>query len=167
MPGIWKSRLPGLEKSRWRSLTSSGIWTIHGVREDGTLWYWDYREWDRPSWKDQVGAAQIGHDSDWAEMANSWQRMVLRKTDGSLWTWDLHAYWRPLAAFRQPPVRLGTHSDWVALGVVGPEIVSLAADGSLWSWPKPEPVGLFGYDSRVLLAASRKPAPIENILGAK
>jgi hypothetical protein len=139
------------------------------------LWYWNYWHQSRPlrwgAWSTKApptngwAPEQIGKDSDWAELAGSWDRLVARKTDGSLWKWEApqYRYWEPFYVLHEPPVRLGTRRDWVALGVVGTDILSMGADGSLWSWPKPQPVGIFGYGSHLQLAASRKPAKIENV----
>jgi hypothetical protein len=176
-PGIGLSRLPSLDNYRWRCLISSEYNHIAfaGVRDDGTLWYWNYWHQSRPlrwgAWSTKApptngwAPEQIGKDSDWAELAGSWDRLVARKTDGSLWKWEApqYRYWEPFYVLHEPPVRLGTRRDWVALGVVGTDILSMGADGSLWSWPKPQPVGIFGYGSHLQLAASRKPAKIENV----
>jgi ABC-type transport system involved in multi-copper enzyme maturation permease subunit len=168
-PGLSLLRLTGLDNTRWRSLTASDQAEIAGVRDDGTLWCWQDQNrslrWQTWSWPKNPALVQIGKDSDWAELAASWTRLVARKTDGSLWTWNVQGnyFWEPFEVLHQPPVRLGTHSDWVALGVVGPDIISLAADGNLWSWPDSRPVAIFGENSDLFLAASRKPAKIENI----
>jgi hypothetical protein len=168
--------MSGLDNNHWRSLISSENFSFAGVREDGTLWRWSWYEkgqWQRKALSTKAALpgesapAQMGVDSDWAELAGSLGRLVARKTDGSIWAWDVHGYWEPLKALDRPPVRLGARSDWVALGVVGPEIMTLAADGNLWGWPTPEPVGIFGDKSEMELAASRKPAKIENILNAR
>jgi len=175
-PEIGLSRMSGLDNNHWRSLISSENFSFAGVREDGTLWRWSWYEkgqWQRKALSTKAALpgesapAQMGVDSDWAELAGSLGRLVARKTDGSIWAWDVHGYWEPLKALDRPPVRLGARSDWVALGVVGPEIMTLAADGNLWGWPTPEPVGIFGDKSEMELAASRKPAKIENILNAR
>jgi alpha-tubulin suppressor-like RCC1 family protein len=176
--GISLTRLPALDGSRWRSLVTSDNFAFAGVRDDGTLWYWNYfqgseRPWRKLSTKtvptDRWKPVQVGKASDLAELAGTWQRMVARKTDGSLWAWEVDGiwFWEPIEALKWAPVRLSTHSDWTALGVVGPDILSLAADGNLWSWPNTSPVGIFGEDSELQLAASRKPSKIENIFDPK
>jgi hypothetical protein len=182
-PGIDIERLPTLDNSHWRTVTILGDGcSFLALRDDGTLWsgYWHQfsaRQLGMRGWStnavhtDGAALTQIGKDSDWAEIVGQWWTgLTARKTDGTLWKWgwdadaDNHYVLKP---FNQPPVRLGTHSDWVALGGTGGEILSLAADGSLWCWPGPEPVAILGEDSNLSLAASRKPARIENIFGAR
>jgi len=175
--GIRFGRLPHLDNIRWRGLIDSDYLAFAGVRDDGTLWYWNYygrrqRRWNAPPAEavptNEWSPVQIGKDSDWAELSGLWERLAARKTDGSLWGWETprSRFVEPLLALREPPARLGTDNDWIALGVVEGDITSLAADGNLWGWPNPEPVGIFGDKWDLYLAASRKPARIENILGA-
>ena len=91
------------------------------------------------------------------------------KADGSLWRLNLH----DISAERsnlaielpEPHERLGTRKDWVAVGSVEGGIVSLAVDGSLWYWWDQNQDFYAPNSSQPLLAASRKPSKIENILG--
>jgi ABC-type transport system involved in multi-copper enzyme maturation permease subunit len=158
--GAGPERFPAMDHTRWRSLVALNNFSFIGIRDDRTLWC---------SIAPAGPPSQIGNASDWAALSSFGSGLVARKTDGSLWKWDWHFPYvtgGPLALLRRPPVRLGTHSDWLAIGNINGGIASLAADGSLWLWPNPYPVGLFGDDSDLQLAASRKPRKIENIFPA-
>ncbi len=185
VPGVVIERLASLDNVRLRNVTRNlNFVVLAGVRDDGTLWFWDCQKTLDPNLKAKSRNAappsdeargQIGKDSDWAEVASTFHALVARKTDGSLWKWDWES--KPddgavLSALQKPPVRLGTHSDWVALSTIGGQFLTLAADGTLWSWPYPEPEGIRfekndRQDSGLYLAASRKPDKIENIFGAR
>jgi hypothetical protein len=187
-PEVVLSRLPDLNNSRWRSLMTGNDRAFAGVRADGTLWCFNYfssheRHWpgqnsataviDWPGRSTKAGSTngwnpvQIGKDSDWAELARSGSRLVARKNDGSLWEWKVTDRFNtePLEVLRKSPARMGTRGDWIALCVVDGYITSLAADGDLWSWPHWEAVAVLGDKWGLYIAASRKPARIENIFG--
>lgn len=168
------NQLSSLDNTRWRCLTRLDVsgfgftgLGFTGVRDDGTLWTSEstYHKWDSV-----VGPMQqVGNASDWAGLAATFNRLVARKTNGSLWEWNWWSKWALMApkAFKKPPVRLGARSDWVAIGTVNNQIATLSSDGSLWLWPARWPIPLFGDDSDVQIAPSRKPVKIENIFGAQ
>jgi alpha-tubulin suppressor-like RCC1 family protein len=169
VPGNVFERVPEFDHVQFRSLNSSdAFFPIEmGVRDDGTLWYW---YWYMPLQRVMhfsPGLVQIGKDSHWAGVAAGHNQVLGLKTDGSIWRWDLKRAdtktW--LEFLQKAPKRLGTHQDWVALAYWLNDSVALAADGTLWSWRSSDPVE--GWKNGSLLAPSRRPAKIENILDAR
>jgi len=61
-------------------------------------------------------------------------------------------------------IQLGVQRDWVGIGVHMDGVVSLAADGSLWRWWDRAGPYYQGNSDQPMLASSRRPAKIENIL---
>jgi hypothetical protein len=99
-------------------------------------------------------------------VAGEWRALAALKTDGSLWEWHpSYDEIRNLDLAKNRPVRLGNHNDWVALGGALGRWVSLAADGSLWCWWYRPQLVYYGESDQPLLAPSRRPSKIENILG--
>jgi hypothetical protein len=160
---------PDLDHIQFQSLNVrpnfSGIQV--GLRDDGTLWYWD--------WFPQA-VRQIGHDSNWAAATFGYSQLVALKTDGSIWEWKFNPWeWNFDPTLRTmdqklqgAPVRMVTHDDWVGLGSWLGDTVTLAADGTLWRCPRSDVWPWFRVnESSLWLAPSRRPAKIENILGAK
>jgi alpha-tubulin suppressor-like RCC1 family protein len=171
-PGIAIECLENCDNFKWRSVTR--CWSFYaGVREDGTLWGWSLLRprcaKNNQDWLEGT-PKQVGKDTDWIAVAGDYKALAALKTDGSLWTWNrssiYYGYGEVLNLVTQSPVRLGTHADWVAVGSAMNGIVSLAADGSLWYWYHRDP-SVFGNSDQPLLAASRKPFKIENILDAQ
>jgi ABC-type transport system involved in multi-copper enzyme maturation permease subunit len=171
--------LKSLDNLRFRSLNSypSLPDTEVGLRDDGTLWYWTWRESGAVSkgnveewnWYSQqsLRTSQIGNDSNWAAITGGANQLVAMKTDGSLWKWDLRRgrWWESGGAVQAAPRRLGSHDDWIGLGCWLTDPVALAADGSLWCLaPMPTPAGWSDEDSEAWLAPSRRFSKIENIL---
>ena len=158
-------RLPDFDGVGWRSLTQSQPLDI-GVRNNGTLWAWTITQ----SSDDQVDGGlavrmeQIGNETNWVSVtAGIDTDLVAIKADGTLWKWEYPVH-ELMRLTHQNPIRLGIHNDWIAAGSVRNGTVSLAADGSLWHWWTPD----FNFEGSVdqpLLAASRKPVRIGNVMG--
>jgi hypothetical protein len=163
------ARLAALDHFQFRSLNPYPcIANVEaGVRDDGTLWYWD-------EWKDLWGTRkerppasktalpellQIGKDSNWAAVASGFYQLVALKTDGTIWRWKLiRGRNRNVGALQEAPERLGTHQDWVALGCWLNQSVALAADGTFWRLPRNDVPWGWGDDSEGWLAPSRRHA---------
>jgi ABC-type transport system involved in multi-copper enzyme maturation permease subunit len=168
-------RLAALDHVQFRSLNSIPcVLNIEvGVRDDGTLWYWDGQQaLSGPEKARSMGPLpkllQIGKDSNWASVASGFYELVALNTDGSIWEWNLFRERRAdVGMLQEAPERLGMHNDWVALGDWLNRSVALAADGTLWRLPRAgAPTGWGDEDSESWLAPSRRPAKIENILSA-
>jgi hypothetical protein len=105
---------------------------------------------------------RLGEDNDWKAVVGMYRPVFLLKANGALRKWDFPG--DPAAPlYRARARRLGSHSDWVAICAHRGGLISLAADGSLWFrhfGPQP-----WGSIIRPLLAASRRPQLIGNVLG--
>jgi len=108
---------------------------------------------------------QLGHDNDWRAVAMGMVAVVALKSDSTLWQWGSEADF--IGSGKEPfktPYRLGSHHDWVTLAQTQEGVVSLAADGTLCLWPL-NPNWTDGANR--LLAPSRKPVPLGNLLAAQ
>ena len=157
-------RWPGLDNVQLRSVTS-GAGFEAGLREDGVLCAWSSVQ--HPGSVSKI--VQVNKDQDWATVAgNFYFGLIALKRDGSLWrikNWEISFPEKAepvLEVLQQPPVRLSTHKDWLAIGNLMNGVVSLAADGSLWYWSNGVVNSL---SDQPMLAVSRRPSKIENILG--
>ncbi|MGO8678308.1 MAG: hypothetical protein ACLQVX_20905 [Limisphaerales bacterium] len=166
-PDVVMERSAALDNFKSSSLTDCWPWHA-AVREDGTLWGW-INVPPTPAQNGQSFVAQrplqIGSERDWRAVAGGSGNLTALKADGSLWQWQL-SYERQ-QEFGLPtnaPVRLGTHNDWLGVGRAMNGAVSLAADGSLWYWWSRRPDHYSDYSSQPMLAPSRRPYKIENIL---
>jgi ABC-type transport system involved in multi-copper enzyme maturation permease subunit/alpha-tubulin suppressor-like RCC1 family protein len=178
-PGTVIERLESFDNLKWRSLTRCEPLHV-AVREDGTMWAWRFLRAKKGAALSMRPPVQIGKDTNWVAVAGDYNTLAALKTDGSIWQWqwdygnDFRPRWRwryynelraGIWLTKVSPVRLGAHADWVAVGSVMNGIVSLAADGSLWYWWNRDLDWRSEYASQPMLAPSRKPAKIANILG--
>lgn len=168
-PGVVLERAATFDNFRWLSSAPCGAWEA-AVRDDGTLWAW-IMVYDPHSGSFRARPpARIGKDTDWRAVAGHFGSLASLKADGSLWQWTQSSeYPGRFDLETAAPVRLGTHHDWIGVGVLINDTVSLAADGSLWYWPS-QSLRDFAYRQEAdqpMLAPSRRPARIENILDAQ
>jgi ABC-type transport system involved in multi-copper enzyme maturation permease subunit len=154
-------RLPELDHLQFKNLKTYPMSDSSqvGVRDDGTLWYWDWRG---------RGVTQIGHDTNWAEVAGGPFQVLALRTDGSLWEWHWNLGLRQLREkLQEAPVRMGTHQDWAAVGYWLGDTVALAADGALWRCSKRNAAPDWMGGTDLWLAPSRRPSEIVNIFGLR
>ncbi len=164
-PGTVIERMRGLDNLRWQSLARFRSLEA-GVREDGTLWGWKLGPPAKPGPDSAYSPklAQVGKDTDWCAVGGGHEIIVALKADGSIWTWEFSRVLDELSRLLSgPPTQLGSRRDWVAVGNYWAGAVTLAADGSLWFW-HPRGRGFYAPSDQPLLAPSRRPAKIENIL---
>ncbi len=134
----------------WRSMV--------GVRDDGTLWIWNYTPRQQVDYSPEGSLAaphQMGTESDWRMVAAAHAaRITVLKADGSLWQF-----------VSGKPVRVSSYNDWVAIDTFGEGygngFRALAADGSIWFWVDWNTS--LNYYGPTALVPSRKPEFIGNI----
>ena len=113
-----------------KGIPASGFMDTVGIQPDGTLWFSENPEQD----KSEVGTLQqFGSETNWHQLAQSHDSIVLLKNDGTLWRWgsvtnELHQ-WPGLHAFT--PYQIGTNSDWQELFTMG-QIFARQKDGRVW-----------------------------------
>lgn len=98
------------------------------IMPDGTLWSGE-----------QNRLAQMGHETNWIQIAVSWEHTVALKKDGTLWAWGSNRQGQfgngqTSGGVRESPLQVGTDADWAAVGVGRTFTVALKKDGSLWTW---------------------------------
>ncbi len=121
-PGTVIKRMSSFDNINWRSLARYMNSEV-GVREDGTLWAWNYMQFAGTKLHEDFSAkiVQIGKDTDWTAVAGEFTELAAIKADGSLWKWELSNRSRSLREeevdfLTKGPVRLGIHTDWIAVG---------------------------------------------------
>jgi hypothetical protein len=159
-PGVVMERMPGLDNIICKRVVSYFRGEV-ALREDGTLWAWRYQYHAKTRESVPTKPMQIGRSRDWVALAGL-GGLAAVKADGSLWRLNVYGIYAELPESQE---RLGRHNDWLAVGSLEGSIVSLAADGSLWYWWDQNRDFYNPNSSQPLLAASRKPSKIENILG--
>jgi beta-lactamase regulating signal transducer with metallopeptidase domain len=96
------------------------------IMPDGSLW---------GGQKDRL--ERIGQETNWAEIAVSWDHTVALKKDGTLWSWGSNRQGQlgdGTTESREEPAQVGRETDWVAIAVGRTHTVALKRDGSLWTW---------------------------------
>ena len=90
-----------LDNNKWISIASS--WgRVFGIKADGTLWRWG------DNWPNGniINPLQVGNESDWKLVNNSYSGISLIKDNGSLWLTE----WQPSEVFN--PQQFGSDVDW-------------------------------------------------------
>ncbi len=169
-PGVVTERSASLDNFKWLSLAR--YWPWHAaVREDGTLWAWT----NLPPTFAQNGESflaqppvQIGNEKAWRAVGGNFGPLAALKADGSLWQWQRSDERQRESGFpTNAPVRLGTRNDWLGVGNPMDGTVSLAPDGSLWYWWDRSHPYYYRNSGQPMLAPSRRPSKIENILDGR
>ena len=171
-PDVVIERSASLDNLKWLSLTE--CWPLQAaLREDGTLWAFTMQPpLDAKSGQSFLARppVQIGKGTEWRAVGGGFGTLAALKADGSLWRWPLRLSTEPGQEFdlaTSVPVRLGTHNDWVGVGNAMGGTVSLAADGGLWYWWNRGQAHYAENPDQPMLAPSRRPSRIENILDGK
>jgi alpha-tubulin suppressor-like RCC1 family protein len=133
------------------------------IRSDGTLWAWGSNDrgqlGDGSSTSGHPSPAQVGTDSDWAQVFTLFQATIAIKRDGARWGcgYNYHgelgdgAVDTPVTALR----RLGTDTDLVLMSGKGSSALALRSGGTLWGW------GYNGGSELGRPATPREPSPVQ------
>lgn len=137
-----KEIMADVKQASYDSFANEGL----ALKNDGTLWYWDWKSSRFTQVMDQVAYAQCGYTGTCAAI----------KTDGSLWTWGSN---------RGGGLGDGTKTDRKEPGKILDDVVqvdigiycgaAITKDGSVWNWGStgdgsvrtPEKISLDGVSS--------------------
>lgn len=84
------------DETNWLAVAGNGE-KIVTLRNDGTLWLWDFHYNDRPGWdpdrfENEVRNAhpiRLGTQADWVAISGNYEDVTTLAADGSLWFWPL------------------------------------------------------------------------------
>lgn len=145
------------EGTGWLALTGETRFDL-ALHQNGTLWasgnlpqnlFGQHFDREVP-----LQFSRIGKDSDWANVAGSWNSLAAIKKDGTLFLNDVNpgpVFWR--GHLRKP----SKFSDWIAVETGAALDMALAADGTLSAWGEP-------FNTQRLFGPTRKPLWSVNIL---
>lgn len=97
-PGVWTgtNMIRYGNDNDWRQVASVQGLAFLLLKDDGTLWWWQNREYDWNNWRNRhtdwpsvrtIQPLQISTNSNWREIFSTWDGFA-RKTDGSTWAVD-------------------------------------------------------------------------------
>jgi len=122
---------------------SAGDWHSLALKKDGSLWSWGsnfFGELGNGTANTTAGRltpAQVGTDTDWAEIATGHHSSFAIKNDGSLWAWGMNftgSLGDGTTINRLSPFRIGTESNWASISSYRGNVLAIKKDGSLWAW---------------------------------
>jgi hypothetical protein len=128
--------------SNWVAATTENLyfrWFMEtvGIQPDGTLWISDkpaQDKWTPRKWTPGK-LQQYGNETNWRQLAQGRDNVVLLKGDGTLWCWGpITNRWNPntwqgLRTFT--PYQIGTNSDWQELFTMD-RIFVRQTNGCVW-----------------------------------
>lgn len=112
------------------------------IEADGTLWGWGQNASGQQGRGNTTSphdtAAQIGADTDWAEVACGDEHTLAIKTDGTLWACGLNTSGQLGRGDTTSPqttfVQIGTATNWVAIECIAATSYAINDEGELWAW---------------------------------
>ena len=151
--------------SKVRSITHlSGLNYVAAVKDDGTLWAWQFRGTRKGNVLNYSEPRQLGNDTNWMSVTCNGRILAGLRTDGTFWVWPPNVSFMIGRNRDLHPVQFGAQHDWIAISSVDNQFVVLAADGKLWSWwdrqSSPH------YSSEKILAPSRRPTMIADLFAS-
>jgi alpha-tubulin suppressor-like RCC1 family protein len=139
------------------SIVSSGSTSFVGIKTDGTLWSWGTNGQGQSGRNDNSATGlksspvQVGTNTNWSFVTNTYYSVFAIKTDGTLWAWgrnsdgDLGLNDRNN---RSSPTQVGTGTTWLKIGPGLYHIGVIKTDGTLWTWGR-NPQGQLGQNDRI------------------
>lgn len=119
--------------AKWKSASGTGNRGL-GVKQDGTLWFWQSTASATGSASLTKPPVQIGTDRDWQETSHTYSYASFLKADGSLWFASSPKNGgHPLYPTMQPTV-LDANRDWSTATSDYQSHYALKHDGSMWHW---------------------------------
>jgi len=141
LPGAYRSsptQLPGVTWAKGMVGGSGGFFYGGGaIKTDGTLWTQGFNyqgglghnnntEYSSPT--------QVGTDTNWDQVINTWKAKAAIKTDGTMWAWGSSVYGAPgqnnIVQYSSPVQIPGTWSERVD----GFSTYGIKTNGTLWTW---------------------------------
>jgi len=116
----------------------------HGLilASDGSLWSWGTNFGGWPvlglgNMAPQTNLHRIGQDTDWVDIATSFDFSLALKSDGTLWGWGQNLNYQlgdGTKTTRRTPIRSVGRNDWKQVAAGGSSSFALRKDGTLWAW---------------------------------
>lgn len=130
-----------------------------GLKDNGTLWAWGWNDSGQLGLGDTISRtapAQVGLNTNWAEVSAGKGHTVARKTNGTLWAWGRNSSGQlglgnADSSPHPNPVQAGTDTDWTQVSAAAPRTTfALKTNGTLWAWGNNDRylLGLYSLGSR-------------------
>lgn len=124
----------------WQKI--SGFWNYAlALKSDGSLWGWGsdsgLQGAQRSGTRGSMMPAQIGTETNWAEVSVGCAHCLALKKDGSLWAWgqnDRGQVGNGTNKNQMNPVRIGSDTNWKSISAGAFNGYALKNDGSIWGW---------------------------------
>ncbi|HTJ00580.1 MAG TPA: sigma-70 family RNA polymerase sigma factor [Dongiaceae bacterium] len=114
------------------------------LASNGSLWSWGE---ERLGWpvlglrnqgiQNTTSLRQIGHDTDWVDIAAGDSDCLAVKSDGTLWAWGANIYYQlgdGTRTQRLTPYPSVPGHDWKQVAAGDSHSLALKRDGTLWAW---------------------------------
>jgi len=131
--------------SDWNSISGGGNHAL-AIKTNGTLWAWgggngvpnrNFGQLGLGDTIDRYTPAQIGTDSDWAQVTAGYYHSLGIKTNSTLWAWGYNYFGQlgdSTKTDRTPPRQVGTDSDWILVSAGYVHTIGIKTNATLWGW---------------------------------
>lgn len=127
----------------WRQVAGGYVFAC-GIREPGTLWCWgdnqlgQLGQGDHGIGTERSRPAQVGQDTDWADVDSGDEHACATRSEGTLWCWGSN-FKGELGlgggdVIVPTPRQVGSMTAWVGESSGAADSCSLRTDHSLWCW---------------------------------
>ena len=127
---------------------SHGFISSTGLTKEGKIYTWGTNTTGvlgDGTTTDNFNPTQVGTDTDWVKVVNTWVNNIALKSNGTLWGWGNVGNCAltnvppppdpndPFSYYYAQPIQISPNTDWVNIGAGAGKTFAIKSNGTLWA----------------------------------